>query len=262
MGMNADFTGKSQALTQSGLTVAAQTLSLDPAELWPVVSVETSGCGFLSDRRPRILFERHIFYRLTGGRFQNDDISNPVQGGYGAGGSHQYDRLQAAIALDRSAALQSASFGIGQIMGENFAMAGFDSVESMVGAMADSEDAQLQSISAFIQKRNLAEALQKHDWAAFARSYNGPTYAINQYDTKLAAAYRGCCEGAMPDLGVRTAQLYLTFLGYNPGPIDGVAGARTKSAIMEFQRGQQVPETGAADSSVLQLLRAKLDLQV
>ena len=33
-------------------------------------------------------------------------------------------------------------------------------------------------------------ALQNKNWAEFARRYNGPAYAQNRYDEKLAEAYR------------------------------------------------------------------------
>ena len=36
----------------------------------------------------------------------------------------------------------------------------------------------------------MVKALQTADWSTFARLYNGPSYAANQYDTKLAAAYK------------------------------------------------------------------------
>ncbi|WP_081373109.1 N-acetylmuramidase domain-containing protein [Xylanibacter ruminicola] len=32
-------------------------------------------------------------------------------------------------------------------------------------------------------------ALQKKDWKAFARFYNGPAYAQNRYDEKLSMVY-------------------------------------------------------------------------
>ena len=70
-------------------------------------------------------------------------MSQPTAGGYGPAGVHQYDRLAAAISLYRDAALQSASLGLGQVMGMNFQAAGFDSVEDMVAAMVESEDRQL-----------------------------------------------------------------------------------------------------------------------
>src|SRR5579885_2614771 len=130
------FQGTALALSSEGLAEAASKMGVFATEIWTVLAVETSGCGYLPDRRPQILFERHIFHRLTQGRFDtNGDISSATPGGYGASGAHQYDRLASAIACDREAALQSASWGIGQIMGENFAAAGFRNVENMVTAV-------------------------------------------------------------------------------------------------------------------------------
>ena len=86
-----------------------------------VVTVETSGCGCLADRRATILFERHIFSEQTGGKFdsQHPDISNRTPGGY-THGPAEYNRLSKAAQLDRTAALESASCGLGQVMGFNF----------------------------------------------------------------------------------------------------------------------------------------------
>ena len=95
--MQSEFTGKTQALSTAGIDTAAGSLSVSPAEIWTVMAVETSGCGFLPDRRPQILYERHIFHRLTAGRFDDGDISDPTPGNYGPGGAHQYDRLTTAI---------------------------------------------------------------------------------------------------------------------------------------------------------------------
>ena len=36
--------------------------------------------------------------------------------------------------------------------------------------------------------------LQKKDWRAFARLYNGPAYAQNRYDEKLSEAYSSFCK--------------------------------------------------------------------
>src|SRR2546423_444942 len=126
----AEFIGLGTPLTQRGINIAAASLGVGAAELWAVISVETSGCGFLPDKRPKILFERHLFHRLTDGEFDgtNPDISDPTAGEFGAAGAHQHDRLAEAIGLDRAAALQSASWGFGQILGENFAAAGFADV--------------------------------------------------------------------------------------------------------------------------------------
>src|SRR5947209_16997404 len=109
------FQSEATALSADGLNSASAKIGVHAPEIWAVLAVETSGCGFLPDRRPQILFERHIFHRLTGGQFDDGDISDPAAGGYGPGGAHQYDRLSLALAKDRTAALMSASWGLGQI---------------------------------------------------------------------------------------------------------------------------------------------------
>jgi len=249
--MPLEFVAGSLALSTSGMSAAVTGLSVNPAEIWTVFHVETSGCGFLSDRRPPILFERHIFSRLTNHRFDIADVSNPQPGGYGPSGANQYLRLANAIQLDRAAALQSASWGLAQIMGSNFAQAGFGDVESMVAAMSDSEDAQLAAFVAFLQTNRLDRHLQAHDWTSLARGYNGPSFAVNQYDTKLAQAFQQFSNGPLPDLDLRAAQLYLTFAGFKPGPVDGVLGANTRSALLSYQQQQGLPQSGQADAATL-----------
>ena len=86
---------------------------VEPAILWAILRVETNGFGFLPSRRPVIRYERHVFHRLTDGKFDLEypDISNPVPGGY-VGGGAEYARLDAASALDKEAAVQSTSWGV------------------------------------------------------------------------------------------------------------------------------------------------------
>jgi hypothetical protein len=158
-----EFIGPGTPLTDNGLSDILQSAGLKPAEIWSVVSVETSGCGYLRDRRPKILFERHVFSRLTGHQFDDadPDISQRTAGGYGPSGSNQFDRLNAAIQLDRPAALKSASWGIGQIMGENFGPAGFTDVDAMVKAMVASEDNQLRAMVAFLDAQKIIGTLRR-----------------------------------------------------------------------------------------------------
>ena len=77
-----------------------------------------------------------------------------------------------------------------QIVGMNFAVCGFATVEEYVAAMCDSEGAQLAAFGAFCAHEELDRALAAHDWERFALGYNGPGEAENGYDAKLAAAYR------------------------------------------------------------------------
>jgi len=253
-----DFAAQGTPLTAAGMDRVSADLNVGAAELWSVMSVETSGSGFLPDRRPKILFERHVFHRLTGGQFDDDDpdISQPTGGGYGLGGSHQYDRLAAAIAFDRAAALKSASWGLGQVLGENFQTAGFADVETMVQLMVESEDNQFAAMAAFMKSNGLDHPLRDHDWAGFARRYNGPNFAANNYDGHLADAFHRYSTGALPDMQVRQVQVLLTYKGFSPGGIDGLAGNHTTNAIKAFQQSLGKPDTGQIDAELLADLTA------
>jgi hypothetical protein len=253
-----EFIGVGTPLTDNGFRDILQSAGLEAAEIWSVLSVETSGCGYLRDRRPKILFERHVFSRLTDHRFDEDDpdISQRTAGGYGPSGANQFDRLNAAIQCDRSAALQSASWGLGQIMGENFRPAGFADVEGMVQAMVTCEDNQLRAMVAFLDKQKMIGTLKAHDWPGFARRYNGPNFAANNYDGLLEHFFDRYADGDNPDPTIRAVQIYLTYRGFNPGAIDGFAGDATRRAIVAFQQSTGVAQTGKITDPLLEQLSA------
>lgn len=255
--MAIEFAGKAAPLSAGGVSAFTDSLRIRPAEMWAVLTVETSGCGFLPDRRPGIRFERHIFHRETGGRFDASapEISDPRAGGYGDGGADQYERLHRACACDRRAALRSASWGIGQVMGFNAEIAGYRDVADMVAAMSESEDRQLIAMAGAIKHNSLDGALRAHDWQAFSRGYNGPAFADNQYDLRLAAAFHKYSIGLPPDLDARAAQLLLTYLGFAPGLVDGVPGRLTRSALREFQARQGLAGTGQIDRKLIERLQ-------
>ena len=78
--MAIEFTGRSTAITATPLAKATSALGVTAAEIWTVLAVETQSCGFLADRRPAILYERHIFSHLTKGAYDDGDISSPMAG--------------------------------------------------------------------------------------------------------------------------------------------------------------------------------------
>ncbi len=268
------FSCNAAPLTANGLQSAMDTLGIDAPTLWAMLHVETTGCGYFASRRPQILFERHIFSQLTGGVWDAgaSDVSNPVAGGYGPGGDFQYTRLAKAFSLNpgdppdpsvptptRDAALKSASWGLGQVLGLNAIDVGFPSVLAMVSAMAASEDQQLQAVVGFIRHNKLQNALQNKNWAGYASVYNGEDYAKNQYDVKLQQAYTGYqVSTARPDLTVRSAQLMLYLLGFDPQGIDGSLGANTLTALHNFQSQRQLALTPSIDAGVLAVLSAAL----
>ncbi|WP_317235920.1 N-acetylmuramidase family protein [Niabella hibiscisoli] len=116
-------------------------------------------------------------------------MSNPVAGGYGAYAS-QHKRLQEAVLLNRNAALMSASWGRFQVMGFNYALAGFNSLQEFVTAMYKGEREHLFAFVNYIISTALDDELREKRWADFARKYNGPDYRKNNYDIKMAEAYK------------------------------------------------------------------------
>jgi N-acetylmuramidase len=191
-GAGLEFAGEALPLNDSDLHGAAQQLGCELAVLEAVADVESRGNGFLPDKRPKILFEAHVFSRLTGHQYDgtHPGISSRVWNrALYRGGAAEYDRIAEAIALDRAAALESASWGRFQIMGFNHAAAGFANVEFFVAAMCRSEAEHLGALVAFIRHNQaMHQALQILDWQKFAELYNGPG-AVDQYTQKIQTAY-------------------------------------------------------------------------
>ncbi len=104
--------------------------------------------------------------------------------------SAQHSKLQAACSYDRKSALESASWGIGQVLGKNWKSLGYSSIQEFINAMFRDEAGQLDAMIRYIKVNKLVDDLNRHDWTGFARAYNGPNFAVNQYDLKLVAAYK------------------------------------------------------------------------
>ena len=179
-------------LAMADYQAVATAIRCEVAAVRAVVSVEAAGSGFYSDGRPKILFEAHWFCDLTNGDYDDDypSISSQVWNrDLYIGGVGEWDRLYLACTLDRAAAMKSASWGLGQVMGFNHKAAGYGDVESFVRDMHLSEGKQLMAMFNFIKTNGLDRALIRKDWATFARGYNGESYRENAYDEKLADAY-------------------------------------------------------------------------
>jgi hypothetical protein len=174
-------------------------LKCDVADIKAVAEVESRGDGFLSDGRVKVLFEGHQFYKFTKGAYAQSHpticykkwttafyTKGPNADARGAG---ELARLNEAMALNRNAALLSASYGKFQIMGFNFAICGFTTVDDFYKAMQVSEGEHLNAFCNYIKGNAIDDELREHRWAALAARYNGPDFKKNKYDEKLAAAY-------------------------------------------------------------------------
>jgi hypothetical protein len=163
-------------LTEADFERAAKSLNCEVACIKAVTEVEARGGGFYPSGRPKILFEAHIFSRATQHQYDATypDISClKWNRKLYKGGEKEYERLQKAMALDRQAALASASWGLFQIVGFHYQKVGFDSVDAYLEAMFQSEGHQLDAFVNFIKAAKLDAHLRAKRWARFAKGYNG-----------------------------------------------------------------------------------------
>lgn len=188
-------------LTNEMIVALANDLGLEPALLKAVQLVEGAGRdGFLVDGRPQILFEGHIMYKEVHKKFPDRDLAYLCKR-YSTiffpkwdkskylGGVHEYKRLELAKEIDEECALKSASWGMFQIMGFNHLYCGCKDVFEFVKKMQESHESQLKFMYYYMNNTSCLKNLKEHDWAGFARKYNGPGYAENAYDQKLKNAY-------------------------------------------------------------------------
>ncbi|MEN3980576.1 N-acetylmuramidase family protein, partial [Acinetobacter sp. CWB-B33] len=169
-------------LTEDQIQSQARALGIEAAALKAVIEVECKGTGFNADNTPVILFERHIMRQrlLQNGQskisdqmmIKRPDLCSKSAGSYGLY-SAQHGRLNAAAQYHRSSALESASWGIGQVMGYHWKVLGYATLQVFINAMYKDEASQLDAMCRYIQGNGLVNALKNKDWKAFARGYNG-----------------------------------------------------------------------------------------
>jgi hypothetical protein len=187
-------------LTKQDVVEAAKTLGVEPAALAAVAAVESSGYGFLPDGRPKMLFEGHVFWRRLRLRgidpepvaAQHPDICYPAwTGRWYLGGAPEYRRYERAKAIHAEAAIESASWGMFQLLGMNYRAAGFSGPQEFLAAHKRSEREHLDAICRWMTSNGLAKVLRAKDWQAFARGYNGPGQ-VDVYSDRLKRAYERC----------------------------------------------------------------------
>ena len=188
-----------KTLTNEQIKDLANKHGIEYAGLKAVVEVEASGKGFIGDV-PKILYEPHIMYRLLTKKnyitIRNNlmkahpNLCYPRWGTYKYGAeSIQHKRLEIVSQFNRDTALESCSWGLGQVMGFHWKSLGYESLQAFINDMYESEAKQLEAMIRFIKVNGLLLALKNKDWVKFARGYNGSGYAKNKYHIKLANAY-------------------------------------------------------------------------
>ncbi len=189
----------------------ADELKIDPGVAVAVFAVEAGGRCFAADGRLLIRFENHLFQRQWGRLhpevYDGHFSFNPQTPWTGHRWRPAEDQLwrdchtsQAvewqvftfARGLDETAAKLSISMGAPQIVGFNYAAAGFESVHEMFDAFAASESSQVVAFFDFVQgpatNSRRVLALQTLDFAGFAAMYNGPG-AVARYASLIQNCY-------------------------------------------------------------------------
>jgi hypothetical protein len=255
------------------LTQAANRLGIEPAALLAVAEVESGGIAFAvidGRREPLIRFEGHYFDRRLSPEKQAvaraAGLSSPIAGAVANPVTQEgrWSLLVRAARIDRQAAYEAVSWGIGQVMGAHWRILGFASVDDLVALARRDLAGQAEIMTRFIERQGLSAALAARDWTAFARGYNGPLYARSGYDGRIAAAYAGyggkaaantalghkpeSARGELLCRGMRSASVYdlqamLTSLGYGARP-DGIFGPKTERAVKTFQRTHHLVADG------------------
>lgn len=180
------------AATNADIIQIAERIGCSSKQVRAVAAVESGGAAFDKAGRPKILFERHYFHRLTEGRWSVTPYSDPKAGGYMV---DSWDKLAAAAARDPWAAFQSASWGKFQVMGAHWKALGYASPLEMAWALREDEVAHYDALARFVKVNGLADDMARlstnaADNVGFARGYNGPGYAKYAYDRKLAEAMK------------------------------------------------------------------------
>lgn len=152
-----------------------------------VIAVESGGFGF-DKQTGKILiqFEPSWFKRLflkwnnNLNTWQNNKVENQNQ---------EWTAFNDAFSKNPTAAMESTSLGIPQIMGFHWKKLGFTSVGAFWDYMKISEENQLDTMLRFIAlNAKMYAALQTSNWEIFAYYYNGTQYKKFNYAERLKKA--------------------------------------------------------------------------
>lgn len=192
---------RGQALCEADYVQVAEELGVEVAAIKAVVEIETGRTrrGFNEDKTPIVNFNIKVFTTMT--RRHNVKLSRYMKSHplvfsrldvarFGTPQAAEHARLREAMSIDSVCAIEGTFWGMFQIGGFNWRLAGASDLDDFVRRMSTSEYDQLLLFANFIRNTGMVKHLRTKNWASFAKLYNGPGYAKRGYHTRMAAAYR------------------------------------------------------------------------
>lgn len=191
--------------------IRAASLIPCPANVFKAVClVESRGHGFDADGNIVCLVEPHIIWKRASMRERS--ILKPYGLAYPKWGMRPYGTYAAqilkfkkiiALTNNMTLAILGTSFGLLQILGENYRDCAFTDATDFYVSMISGEAAQLEDAAILMRAWGLSKAMCALDWQAVARRWNGPGQ-VTSYANKLQAAYESV-KGGMGGFVAATA---------------------------------------------------------
>lgn len=210
------------------------------------------------EKVPAIRPEVHVFYRKLKDQPQLQrkavelGLAHPKPNGVRIPRSYaaRYEFFHRMKQLHGAMAIESTSFGWGQVMGFNYKMLGLGT-PFQVEEMASTLEGQTKLVALYLKATGLTPFLNnlpnRSSAEKVAHGYNGPAWRKNDYANKLITNWKyATTTNIASGRSMADVQTALTKLGYDPGAIDGIDGAATRAAVRAFQSDNGLAADGDA----------------
>jgi hypothetical protein len=175
------------------ISTLSNQLGVDPAVAVATLAVESGGRAAGQDGRMLIRFENHIFHQFWGadnpglffqhfsfasdrnwlGHHWRPSADESWRASHVDDQAVEWAAFEFGRTLDETAATLSISMGLTQVMGFNHQTLGYGSPQVMFEAFSRGPRYQVIGFFDFVKRNGGVPFLQNHDYAAFARMYNG-----------------------------------------------------------------------------------------
>lgn len=180
-------------LSGEDFRIVAEELGVEVAAIKAVVSIEAGANmkGFWAPGVPVINFDRTMYNRFRSkAKDKSGAKGEKVPAGLTGYALREWTLLINARKVNAQGANMGTFWGMFQIGGFNWKICGCSSLEDFISRMSYSEREQLELFASFLKSTGFVRYLREKNWSAFARRYNGSSYASRRYHTRLAAAYK------------------------------------------------------------------------